>query len=117
MPLVTRHDGDQEGDHYDDCDDYNAPNNTVEETTFATPSSTDKQPTSSLQFRQKVKRDKLAAFCRRLNVLGNLYLVGIDEFTLKNNLKSGNTNLLLFDGRNCQSLTNQQAGEFLVPNL
>ena len=117
MPLVTHHDGDQEGDHDDDYDDYNAPNTTVEETTFATPSSTDKQPTSTLQLRQKAERHKLAALCRHLNVLGNSYLVGIGEFILKNNLKSGNTNLLLFDGRNCQSLTNQQTGEFLVPSL
>ena len=46
-------------------------------------SSKDKQSTSSLQLRQKVKQqDKLAALYRPLNVTGDLDLIDLDQFDL-----------------------------------
>ena len=54
---------------YHDYDNYNTPNTIkVDEATFTTPSSTDKQATSTLRPRQKVKRDKRAALFKHLNV-------------------------------------------------
>ena len=44
------------------------------------PGSTDKQTTSTLRLRQKVKREKLAALYRDLNVTGDLYLINLDRF-------------------------------------
>ena len=67
IPLV--HDEDIE------YDDYNTPNTSrVDETSFTMPCSTDKGTTSTLRLRQKVKRDKLAALYRHLNIAGNLQL-------------------------------------------
>ena len=44
-------------------------------------SSKDKQSTSPLQLRQKVKQqDKLAALYRHLNVTGDLDLIDLDQF-------------------------------------
>ena len=42
------------------------------------PGSTDIQATSILHLRQKVKRDKLTALRRHLNVAGDLYLISLD---------------------------------------
>ena len=65
IPLV--HDEDIE------YDDYNTPNTSrVDETSFTIPGPTDKETTSTLRLRQKVKRDKLAALYRHLNIAGNL---------------------------------------------
>ena len=62
IPLVTHHEKDCDGHHDDNYDDCNTSNNSkVDETTFATASSTNKQETSTLQLRQKVKQNKLAA--------------------------------------------------------
>ena len=51
VPLVTHHDEDLDDDyndaHEDDYDDYKTQNTTVEETTFATPSSINKQGAST----------------------------------------------------------------------
>ena len=67
IPLV--HDEDIE------YDDYNTPNTSrVDETSFTMPCPTDKGTTSTLRLRQKVKRDKLAALYRHLNIAGNLQL-------------------------------------------
>ena len=71
IPLVTHHDKGGE--------DYNTPNaSKVDETTFTTSSSTNKQATSILRLSQKVKRDKLAALYRHLNVTGSLDLINLD---------------------------------------
>ena len=41
-----------------------------------------KAQTSTLRLKQKVKRDKLAALYRHLNVTVNLYLIDLDQFKL-----------------------------------
>ena len=70
--------------------------------------------TSTLQLRQKLKRDKLIAFYRHLNVTGNLDLFDKDRFMIKKNTKTGNTDLLFLDGNNqWQSFINKRTGEFL----
>ena len=65
----------------EDCDDYNIPNTSrVDETSFREPAIT--EATSTLRLNQKVKRDKLAALYRHLNVTGNLDLINLDRFKL-----------------------------------
>ena len=62
IPLVQDEDID-----YDDC---NTPDMSIlQETTFTDPDTT--ETTSTLRLRQKVKRDKLAALYRHLNVTGD----------------------------------------------
>ena len=56
IPLVTHHDKDREGDHDNDQDDNNTPNTIkVDEITFMTPITTNKQATSTLGLKEKVK--------------------------------------------------------------
>ena len=56
-----------------DYSNYNTPNNSkIDETTFTLPGPIEKQATSTLWLRQKVKQDKLAALYRHLNVTGDL---------------------------------------------
>ena len=67
----------------DDLDDYKTPNTSrPDETPFTVPGSTGKKTTSTLRLRQKVKRDKLAALHRHLNVTSNLDLILLDRFKL-----------------------------------
>ena len=55
----------------EDYDDYNTPNTSrIDETSFIDCDAT--EVTSTLQLRQKVKRDKLTTLYRYLNVTGNL---------------------------------------------
>ena len=59
----------------EDYDNFGTPNtSTVDETLFIEPDTT--EATSTLN--QKVKRDKLAALYRHLNVTGNLNLIDLD---------------------------------------
>ena len=61
------------------------------------------------------KRDKITALRRHLNMTGDPGLADIDQFMIKKNSKTGNTDLLFLDGNNhWQSLTNKRPGEFLV---
>ena len=61
----------------EDYDNYNTPNtNWIDETSFTEPDAT--QATSTLQLRQKVKRDKITALYRHLNVTGDPGLADID---------------------------------------
>ena len=86
IPLVQDED-------YDDC---NTPyTNRIEETSFTKPDTT--KATSILQLRQKVKRDKITTLYRHLNVAGDPVLADIDRFMIKNNSKTGNTDLVYFD--------------------
>ena len=63
----------------EDYDDYNAPNTSrVDETSFTVPDTT--QVTSTLQ--QKVKRDKITALYRHLNVTADPSLADIDQFMI-----------------------------------
>ena len=61
----------------EDYDDYNTPDaSRLDETSFTEPDNT--KATSTIQLRQKVKRDKITAFCRHLNVAGDKGLDDID---------------------------------------
>ena len=99
----------------EDYDDYNTPNTSrIGKTSFTEPDTT--EATSTLRLRQKVRRDKVTALYRYLNVTADLGLANIDRFTIKKNTKTGNTDLLFLDGNNhWQSLTNKRTGEFLAP--
>ena len=68
----------------EDYNDYNTPNSSmVDETSFTEPDTT--EATSSLQLRQKVKRDKITALYRHLNVTGVPGLADIDQFMILKN--------------------------------
>ena len=72
IPLV------QDEDH----DDYKTPDTSrVDETSFTELDAT--EATSTLQLRQKVKRDKITALYRHLNVTGAPHFADIDRFTIK----------------------------------
>ena len=76
----------------EDYDDYNTPDTSrVDETSFTEPDTT--EATSTLQLRQKVKRDKITALYRHLKVTDNPGLADIDRFMIKKKLKTGNTDL------------------------
>ena len=63
----------------EDYDDYNTPNiSRMNETSFMGPD-TREEATSTLRFKQKVKRDKLVALYRHLNVTGNLNIRQIQK--------------------------------------
>ena len=96
----------------DDYDDYKTPDTSrIDETLFTVPDPT--EATSIL--RQKVKRNKITALYRHLNVTGDPGLTDIDQFIIKKNSKAGNTDLLFLDGnKHWQSLTNKRTGEFLA---
>ena len=62
---------------HDDYDNYNTPNTSrIDETQFIVPDAT--EVTSTIRLRQKVKRDKITALYRHLNVTGNLDLIDLD---------------------------------------
>ena len=68
---------------YEDYDDYKTLNTSrTGETLFIVPGSTEKEITSTLWQKQKVKR-KLAALHRHLNVKDNLDLINLDRFNLQ----------------------------------
>ena len=98
----------------DDYDDYRTPDTSrIDETSFTVPDTT--EPTSTPRLRAQVKRDKLIAFYRHLNVTGNLDLIDLDPFSIKKNTKTGNADLLFLDANDqWQSLTNKCTGEFLA---
>ena len=94
----------------DDYDDYNTPNKSrVGETSFTVPNTTD--ATSTLRLRQKVKRDKLTALYKHLNVTGNLDLIDLDRFRLTMDPKKGVTVFEFYNGRWWVPLT-KQTGKF-----
>ena len=70
----------------EDYDDYNIPDTSrVDETSFMEPDAT--QATSTLQLRQKVKREKITALYRHLNVTGDPGLADIDRFMIKKKIQ------------------------------
>ena len=76
IPLVIHNDK----DYYDD---YNTPNTSrANETTFKMSNIKDKKTKSTLQQRQKIKRDKAAALSKHLNITDNLDLINHDHFKL-----------------------------------
>ena len=70
----------------EDYDNYGTPNTSrVDETSFTVTDTT--EATSTLQLRQKVKRDKITALYRHLNVTGDPGLAEIDRFMIKKKKK------------------------------
>ena len=83
----------------EDYDNYGTPNTSrVNKTSFTEPDTT--EATSTLQLRQKVKRNQITALYRHLNVTGDTGLADIDRFMIKKNSKTGKNDLLFFDGNN-----------------
>ena len=68
--------------HQDDEDynNYRTPDTSRIETLFREPDTT--EPASTLSLRQKVKRDKINALYRHLDVTGNPKLIDLDRFRL-----------------------------------
>ena len=63
----------------EDYDDYNTPDTSrVDETSFTVPDAA--EATSTLRLSQKVKRDKINALYRHLNVTGNPDLINLNRF-------------------------------------
>ena len=81
----------------EDYDNYGTSNTSrVDETSFTEPDTTD--ATSILRLKQKVKRDKLAALYRHLNVTGNLDLINLDRIKLTTDPKKGATIFEFYNG-------------------
>ena len=71
----------------EDYDEYNTPNTSrINETSFMEPDAT--EATSTLQLRQKLKQNKIAALYRHLNVRGDPGLADIDRFMVKKKSKN-----------------------------
>ena len=97
----------------EDYDDYNTLNTSrIDETSFTVPDTT--EATQTLQLRQKVKRDKLTAFYRRLNVTGNLDLIDLGRFRLTTDPKKGITIFQFYNGDRWVPLT-KRTGQFFAP--
>ena len=65
----------------EDYDDYRTPDTSrIDETSFMVSDTT--EPTSTLRLRQKIKRDKITALYKHLNVTGNPDLIDLDKFRL-----------------------------------
>ena len=96
----------------EDYHDYRTPDTSnVEKISFIEPDTV--EATSTLQLRQRLKRDKIVSLYRYLDVTGDPGLADLDQFTIK---KTGNIELLFLDGnKHWKSLTNKGTGEFLVP--
>ena len=78
----------------EDYDDYNTPDTSrVDETSFTEPDTI--EAISTLQLRQKLKRDKITALNRHFNVTGDPGLANIDRFMIKKKKsKTDNTGVL-----------------------
>ena len=98
----------------DDYDDYEMPNTSTIKTSFTLPDTT--EATSTLRLRQKVKRDKINALYRHLNVRGNPDLIDLDRFKLTKDPKKGVTIFEFYNGDRCVPLT-KQTGDFFAPKI
>ena len=100
----------------EDYDSYGTPNTSrVDETSFTEPDTT--EATSTLRLKQKVKRDKLAALYRHLNVTGNLDLINLDRFKFTADPKKGATIFEFYNGDRWVRLTKQTGGFFAPKTL
>ena len=92
----------------EDYDDYNTPNTSrIDETSFMEHATT--EATSNLRLTQKVKRNKLAALHRHLNVTGDIDLLDLDLFKLTTDSKKGATIFEFYNGDRWFLLQNKQA--------
>ena len=102
----------------EDYDDYRTPDTgrMDAETSFTAPATT--ETTSTLRLRQKLKRDKIVSLYRYLDVAGDPGFADLDRFMIKKKLKTGNIELLFFDGNNqWQSLTNKRTEVFSAKDI
>ena len=100
-------------DEEEDYDDYNTPDTSrVEETSFIEPGTT--EVTSTLRLKQKLKRDKINALYRHLNVAGNPDLIDLDRFKLTKDPKKGFTIFEFYNGDRWIPLT-KQTGDVFAP--
>lgn len=85
MLLVTHNSHDCGDSHKDEYNTLNASN--VEGTAFRAPYSTNKQATSTslAEKKERVEQDKVAAWCRYLEVKWDLDSVDLDKFWLTRN--------------------------------
>ena len=96
----------------EDYVNYTTPNTRwVDEASFMEPSTTEAK--STLRLNQEVKRDKLAALYRHLNVTGSLDLIEYKRFRLENTEK-GTTNLEFYNSDRWFPLT-KQTRKFFAP--
>ena len=96
----------------DDYDDYETPNTSRIETSFTVPDTT--EATSTLILRQKVKRDKINALYRHLNVRANPDLIDLYRFKLTKDRIIGVTIFEFYNGGRWVPLT-KQTGDFFAP--
>ena len=96
----------------EDYDNYRTPDtSTIDETSFITDAI---EPTSTLRLRQKVKRDKINALYRHLNVTGNPDLIDLDMFRLTKDPKKGVTIFEFYKDDRWVPLT-KQTGDLFAP--
>ena len=102
-------------DEEDEDDYYKTPDTSrVDETSFTVPDTS--EATSTLRLRQEVKRDKINALYKHLNVTADPDLAKLDKFMTKKNPKTVNTDLLFLNGdKHWQSLINKCTSELLAP--
>ena len=99
--------------HDQDSDNYGTTNTSrVDETSLTEPDIT--EATSALQLNKRVKRDKLAALYRHLNVTDNLDLIDLDRLNLRTDPKKDFKIFELYNGDRWVPLT-KQTGEFFAP--
>ena len=101
----------------EDYDNYGTTNTSRVETSFMEPATT--EATSILRLRQKVKRDKLTALYRHLNVTGDIDRIDLDRIdldwlSLMTDPKRGATIFDFYNGDRHVPLT-KQTGEFFAP--
>ena len=96
----------------EDYDNYGTTNTSRVETSFMEPATT--EATSILRLRQKVKRDKLTALYRHLNVTSDIDLIDLGWFRLTRDPKKGTTIFEFYNGHRWIPLT-KQTGEFFAP--
>ena len=66
------------------------------------------EATSTLRLRQKLKRYKIVSLYRYLDVMGDLGLADLQQFSIKKNSKTGNIELLFLEAnKHWQSLDNK----------
>ena len=101
--------------HEDEDDyDYKTPDTSrVDETSFTEPDAT--ETTLTLLLRQEVKRDKINALYRHLNVTGNPDLIDLDIFRLTKDPKKAVTIFEFYNGDRRWVPLTKQASDLFAP--
>ena len=92
IPLINQ------DEDYDNYSTLGTTPSRVDEASFTVPDAS--EATLTLRSRQKRKRIKIVSLYRYLDVTGDPGLADLDRFTIKENSKTGNIELLFFDGNN-----------------